>query len=48
MGLFLVWLTAREAIQILQTWTWTKAGCEIVASRVRETDDEGRRIVGVV
>lgn len=43
MGVFFVWLTARETLQIFQTWRWTKTDCEIVASRVRETDDRGKR-----
>ena len=43
MGLLFVWFTAREAAQIYQAWTWKKTDCEIIASTVRETDDEGRR-----
>jgi hypothetical protein len=43
MGLAFVWLTARDAVQVYQTWTWKQTDCEIIASTVRETDDQGRR-----
>jgi hypothetical protein len=46
MGSFFLWLIVREEWGALRTWTWQKTPCEILSSRVRETDDQGRRSGG--
>jgi hypothetical protein len=42
MGAVFTWLVAREAINGLETWTWSRTVCEIARSSVRETDQKGR------
>jgi hypothetical protein len=42
MGSLVLWLFARDAISGLQTWTWRKTNCAIVASNVSQHERDGR------
>src|SRR5215813_6765620 len=39
MGSVFVWLILRDSVSEVQTWTWAKTPCEIIASNVHETGE---------
>jgi len=42
-GSLMLWLFVRDAISGLQTWTWRKTNCAIVASNVSQHEGDGRQ-----